>query len=72
MVVIVIIGLLAGAVTLSVRSYLTTSKQNVAKMEIAKVSEALNTFYAQYDRYPSNEEGIEILARPSENSPTGC
>ena len=66
MVVIVIIGLLAGAVTLSVRSYLISSKQNVARMEIAKISEALNTYYAQYDRYPSNEEGIEVLAQPSE------
>ncbi|MEZ6048716.1 MAG: hypothetical protein R3C11_24690 [Planctomycetaceae bacterium] len=37
MVVIVIIGLLAGVVTISVRSYLIKSKQNVAKMEIAKL-----------------------------------
>lgn len=71
MVVIVIIGLLAGAVTLSVRSYLISSKQNVAKMEIAKISEALNTFYAQYDRFPGNEEGIEILAQPSEKFADG-
>lgn len=71
MVVIVIIGLLAGAVTLSVRSYLISSKQNVARMEIAKISEALNTFYAQYDRYPSNDEGIDLLCRPSEKFADG-
>lgn len=61
MVVIVIIGLLAGVVTLSVRSYLIRSRQNVAKMEIAKICQALDTFYSQYDRYPTNEKGIAAL-----------
>lgn len=71
MVVIVIIGLLAGAVTLSVRSYLIASKQNVAKMDISKICSALDSFYAVYDRYPSNEEGIDILAAPSDKFPSG-
>ena len=66
MVVIVIIGLLAGAVTLGVRSYLVAGKQNVAKMEIANICQALETFYSAYDRYPSNDEGIELLAKPGE------
>lgn len=66
MVVIVIIGLLAGAVTMSVRSYLVAGKQSIAKLEIAKICQALDTFYAAYDRFPSNEEGVEILAAPSE------
>lgn len=66
MVVIVIIGLLAGAVTMSVRSYLISGKQNVARMEISNITQAIQTFYASFDRYPSNEEGIEILAEPSE------
>ncbi len=66
MVVIVLIGLLAGAVTLGVRSYLIAGKQNVAKMEIAKVCQALDTYYTAFDRYPTNEEGIAALAEPSE------
>lgn len=66
MVVIVIIGLLAGAVTISVRSYLIKSKQNIAKMEIAKLCQALETFYTEFDRYPSNEEGLDSLAAESE------
>ena len=41
MVVIVIIGLLAGAVTMSVRSYLVAGKQNVAKMEIANIGQMI-------------------------------
>ncbi len=66
MVVLVILGLLAGIVAYKTRSYLLLSKQNAARVEIAKVGQALETFYAAYDRYPTNEEGIAILAQPSE------
>ena len=66
MVVIVIIGLLSGVVTISVRSYLIRSKQNVAKLEISKISQALETFYSTYDRYPTNQEGLDVLSRPSD------
>ncbi|MEM0924523.1 MAG: type II secretion system major pseudopilin GspG [Planctomycetota bacterium] len=65
MVVIVILGLLSGVVTLSVRSYLIRSKQNVARVEISKIVQALETFYTTYDRYPSNEEGLGVLSQPS-------
>ncbi len=71
MVVIVIIGMLASVVTFSVRSYLIRSKQNVAKLEISKMSQALETFYSNYDRYPTNEEGLAILAAPSDDFPDG-
>lgn len=65
MVVLVILGLLAGVVVFKTRSYLTASKQNTARVEIAKICQALETFYAAYDRYPTNDEGIEILAKAS-------
>lgn len=66
MVVIVLIGLLAGAVTLGTRSYLISGKQGVAKLEISRICQALDTFYTAHDRFPTNEEGIEILAEPSD------
>lgn len=66
MVVIVIIGLLAAAVTVSVRSYLVAGKQSVAKMEIAKICQALDTYYTAYDRYPTNDEGLDLLVEPSD------
>ena len=69
MVVIVIIGLLASVVTLNVRGYLNKAKQNTARQEIATVVQALETFYATYSRYPSNEEGLTVLARPSDKLP---
>jgi general secretion pathway protein G len=71
MVVIVIIGLLAGVATVSVRSYLVRGKQNIAKMEIAKICEALDAFYAHNDRYPTAEEGIAALATKSPAFPDG-
>lgn len=69
MVVIVIIGLLAGTVTVGVRSYMIRSKQNIAKTEIAKICQQLESFYLEYDRYPTNDEGLEILAEPSDKFP---
>lgn len=69
MVVIVIIGLLAGVVTVNVRSYITKAKRNTARQEIATIVQALNSFYAEYGRYPTNEEGLEALAKPSEKLP---
>lgn len=69
MVVLVIIGLLAGAVTVGVRSYLIAGKQSVAKMEISKICQALDTYYAVYDRYPTADEGLQVLTAPSDKIP---
>ncbi len=66
MVVLVLIGLLAGLVTVNVRHYMTKGKQSAAIAEISSIKLALDTFYATYGRYPSNSEGLDILCRPSE------
>lgn len=71
LVVMVIIGMLASLVVFKTRSYLIASKQNAAKAEIAKMSQALETFYAAHDRYPSNDEGLEILVTGTEAFPDG-
>jgi general secretion pathway protein G len=71
MVVIVIIGLLAGIVAVKTRSYLDASKQNAAKVEIAKIVQALDTFYSMHNRYPTNEEGLEILTKKSQEFSDG-
>ncbi len=69
MLVIVIIGLLAGVVTVNVRSYLLQAKQNTARQEIATIVKGLETFYGIYTRYPTMEEGLDVLARPSDKLP---
>jgi general secretion pathway protein G len=71
MVVVVILGLLATAAVVSVRSYLITSKQNIAKMEIAKISQAIDAFYSQFDRFPTTNEGIRVLTEKSDKFPEG-
>ncbi len=71
MVVIVIIGLLAGAVTVSVRSYLIRGKQSVARMEIAKICQALDTFYTVHDQFPTVDQGIASLVEDSDEFPDG-
>lgn len=69
MVVLVIIGLLASVVTLNVRGYLVNGKRNAAKVDVAKLSDAIETFYISHDRYPTNEEGIGVLTLPSDTMP---
>lgn len=71
MVVIVIIGLLAGVVTFSVRTQMIRSKQNIAKVEISKMMQAMESFYADNDRYPTNEEGLKTLVEETEQYPAG-
>jgi general secretion pathway protein G len=66
MIVVVIIGLLAGMVTINVRGSMNRAKQNVARGEIATIAHALDQFYSVCGRYPTNDEGIALLCKPSE------
>ena len=70
-VVMVIIGLLASLAAIRTRSYLIASKQNAAKAEIATIVQAIESFYADQSRYPTNEEGIDILTQPTTQFPDG-
>ncbi len=71
MVVIVIIGLLAGAITVSVRSYMVRARQNLAKSEIQNIANALELYYSLEKGYPTPEQGLEVLIRPSPNMVDG-
>jgi general secretion pathway protein G len=71
MVVVVIIGLLAGAVAIRVHHYMDKAKSNRARADIATIASALETFYAEKARYPSNEEGLAILPITTLKDPWG-
>jgi general secretion pathway protein G len=71
MVVIVIVGLLAGSVTVGVRSYLVKGKQSVARKEIATICTALDTYYTHYDRYPESDAGLASLVEKTDEFPDG-
>ena len=64
MVVIVIIGLLASAVTFSVRGYLATARAGVTKTELITMVDGLETFNMIMKRYPTQDEGLESLIKP--------
>ncbi len=70
-VVMVILGMLAGLVAVRTRGYLISAKQNAAKTDIATISNAIETFYADQGRYPTTDEGLEILVRGTDTWPEG-
>jgi len=69
MVVVVVIGLLAGAVAIKVSDYVDKARLNRAKSDIAVICDAVETFYAEHNRYPSNEEGLDVLSIQSHIDP---
>ena len=71
MVVVVILGVLATVVTVSVNDYLVKGKQSATKVEIAQISNALQLFYTEFDRYPGNDEGLAELTKSSPSHPNG-
>ena len=71
MVVVVILGILATTVTISVRDYLVSGKRNAAKQELAQIAAALDLFYIENDRYPTNDESLATLTEHNERHPDG-
>ena len=61
MIVVVIIGLLAGVVTYATREYLERAKKQRARADIAVLAGAVDAFYLDKGRYPENQEGLRVL-----------
>jgi len=71
MVVVVIIGLLAGAVAIKVTGYMDTAKTNRAKSDIATIVDAIEGEYLKTSRYPAVDEGLDALPLKNVNDPWG-
>lgn len=71
MVVVVIIGLLAGAVALKVNGYMDTAKLNRARSDLATIVDALEAYYLTNSKYPSNDEGLKNLPLKNRLDPWG-
>ena len=72
LVVIVIIGLLAGYVAPRYFSQVGKSEVQVARAQIESLEKALDQFRLDMRRYPSAEEGLEALvARPANSANWG-
>lgn len=71
MVVVVIMGLLAGAVTLKVVGYMDKAKINRARSDIATIDAAVEAFYLEKGNYPGNDDGLSRLPLKTRVDPWG-
>lgn len=62
-------ALLAGLVTINVRHLMVKGKQNAARAEIATLRDAVEAFYNANGHYPTNDEGLDILTRKTDQNP---
>jgi general secretion pathway protein G len=69
LVVIVIIGLLAGYVAPRYFAQVGRSEIQVAKAQIESLEKALDQYRLDMRRYPSAEEGLQALVAKPENAP---
>jgi len=61
MIVVVIIGLMAGIVTYATTGYLEKAKRNKAKADIATLAGAVDSFYLHNGKFPTNQDGLKVL-----------
>ena len=62
MIVVVIMGLLAGMVTFATTGILDRAKRQKARADISSLSGAVDQFYMASGRMPDNREGLQVLA----------
>lgn len=61
MVVVVILGVLAATIIPQFIGTTHDAKVGTAKANIAELESAIERFYIHMDRYPANEEGLDVL-----------
>lgn len=67
LVVLVILGLIAGFVAPQVMQYLGSSKAKAARIQVERISTVLDLFNLDVGRYPSTAEGLQALvSRPEQ------
>jgi general secretion pathway protein G len=61
MVVVVILGILAATIIPQFIGTTQDAKISAAKAQVAEMDSALERFYVHMDRYPTAEEGLQVL-----------
>jgi general secretion pathway protein G len=69
LVVLVIIGLLAGLVAPRVLGYLGEAKHDSAAVQIKNIESALELYFIDNGQYPTTEQGLAALSAAPESSP---
>jgi len=67
LVVMVIIGLLAGLIGPRLFSRVDESKVKTAKVQVKMIKGALETLHMDIGRFPTEEEGLELLIKPPQD-----
>ena len=67
MIVLVILGLIAGVVGPQAMKYLSKGKTKSARVQIENISSALDMYRLEVGNYPTTEQGLKALAE----TPTG-
>ena len=65
LVVLAIITLIVSLVAPQVLRYLGTARSDAAQAQISNIEGALELFYIDNLRYPTTEEGLQVLAKPT-------
>lgn len=60
-IVLAIVLLLSGLVGVAVMQRKSTAQSDTAKIELNTIRNAMQMFYLDFDRYPTEEEGIAVL-----------
>lgn len=68
LVVLMILGMLAGLVGPQIMQQLGTAKSKTAKLQIEDLGAALDIFYLDNGRYPTTQEGLAALIQQSANT----
>ena len=61
MVVVLIIGLMAGLVGINVIRYFERAKERTAKAQLKMFEQALELYRLEHGRYPTTDEGLKVL-----------
>ena len=67
MVVVVIIGLIAGVVSVQVFGQLSKAQESTARTQIKQISDALDLYRLDFGRHPNTGEGLGALVSPAGN-----
>lgn len=68
LVVLVILGLIAGFATPQLLKYLSNAKTDAAGVQITQLGTVLDLYRLEVGRYPSEEEGLEALRERPANA----
>jgi len=60
-VVVTILGLFAGLVGVKYFRHVETSKRTAARVQLQSFTAALASYHAEHSRFPSAEEGLQVL-----------